>query len=188
MATSADIAAFTAALTPYAQQAGQQLGVDPNIILGQWAIESGWGTSSAAQGNNFAGLTVAGEGTGFRTYATPADFEAAFVGNIQRMHPGALGTGSDLTAYTNALAAGSGGSYFGAQTPGSYAANVAGAMGVNGAVITASPGILGGVVGKVMGGVASVGSALVANIGLVAFGLVLVALLVQAGAKGVQRG
>lgn len=192
-ASGSDIAAFTESMQPYAVQAGQALGVSPDTILGQWALESGWGTSNASSGNNYGGLTVSGQGTGYRTFATPADFEAAFVGNIQRMHPLALNTGNDVAAYTQALSVGPGGagtgSYFGTQSPGSYAADIQGAMSVNGAVVPGTPPtLMGKVLGAVSGAVGGTVAFLTANIGLVAFGLLLVIVLVQAGAKGVQRG
>jgi hypothetical protein len=191
MATAADITSFETALLPYAQDAGTQLGVDPTTILGQWGLESGFGTSAAAQGNNFAGLTNAGEGTGYRTYSSLADFEAAFVSNVKRLHPAALNTGSDVNAYAAGLGTGGSGSYFGTQSPGSYAAGVQSAAGVLGSVTTTPQTLVGRVVGGVTGAAGDAASAvwgkvgpIAADVGLMAFGLVLVVVLVAAGAKG----
>jgi flagellum-specific peptidoglycan hydrolase FlgJ len=45
-------------MLPYAQKASNALNIPVSVILGQWAIESGHGTSPLAIGsNNFAGIT-----------------------------------------------------------------------------------------------------------------------------------
>lgn len=46
--------AFIQAVTPLAQQAGAESGVDPRIIIAQAGIESGWGAH--APGNNYFGI------------------------------------------------------------------------------------------------------------------------------------
>ncbi|RWZ84883.1 MAG: hypothetical protein EO766_16995 [Hydrotalea sp. AMD] len=44
-------AAFIQTYGPYAQYAGSQLGVSPDYVLGQWALETGYGTHFAGQNN-----------------------------------------------------------------------------------------------------------------------------------------
>lgn len=43
---------FVNALWPHAQEAAAELGVDPKLLLAQAALETGWGKSMAARGNN----------------------------------------------------------------------------------------------------------------------------------------
>jgi hypothetical protein len=102
MATQAQIAAFSQSMAPYAIDAGATLGVDPNEILGQWGLESNYGTSQQAQSsNNFGGL-MSSSGAPL-TFSSPADFTAAFIGYVQRMWPGAVNTGSNASAYVAGL-------------------------------------------------------------------------------------
>lgn len=123
MATSAQQQAFVQTYGPYAQQAGQTLGVDPNVILGQWAFESAWGTSRAAQQQgNLAGINIPG-GTGqqYQTYSSPQAFTDAYTTLLQNpRYASALNTGSNVNAFTGGLA--SGGYY--TSSPAEYAAGV----------------------------------------------------------------
>lgn len=65
---------FVARYLPQAQQASARTGLPTDVILGQAGLESGWGTSNAAQGNNFFGISPGGT---LATYATPdAGFDA----------------------------------------------------------------------------------------------------------------
>ncbi len=43
---------FVNALWPHAQEAAAELGVDPKLLLAQAALETGWGKSMAARGND----------------------------------------------------------------------------------------------------------------------------------------
>lgn len=54
---SGSAASFISGMTPYAQAASKATGLPAEFILGQWGLESGWGTSQAAKQNlNFAGI------------------------------------------------------------------------------------------------------------------------------------
>ncbi len=53
---------FIQSITPFAQQASQQTGVAPEIIIAQAALESGWGKH--APGNNFFGIKSHGKAGG----------------------------------------------------------------------------------------------------------------------------
>lgn len=48
-------------MSPYANRASQQTGIYPSIILLQWGLESGWGTSHFASYNNHGGITYVDE-------------------------------------------------------------------------------------------------------------------------------
>ena len=65
--------AFANQWAPYAQEAGATLGVDPNVILGQWALESGYGTNSATVQNNNPGAIMSGSSPA--SYASQQAFE-----------------------------------------------------------------------------------------------------------------
>lgn len=56
-ATPAQQAAFVSSVYPYAQTASAQTGLPVDFIIGQSAVESGWGQSNLAQSfNNFFGI------------------------------------------------------------------------------------------------------------------------------------
>jgi hypothetical protein len=118
--------AFINTWSPYAQQAGSTLGVDPNILLSQWANESAWGTSNlAVNSGNLAGIGGPGN---FAVYSTPQAFTNAFVNLVQNTYNKAVGTGSDLWAYISGLNQGGANgnlSYYGKQSASSYYGNIA---------------------------------------------------------------
>ena len=126
-ASPAEIAAFSQKLLPLLQQAGQQLGVSPKILLAQAAIETGWGRSVV--GNNLFGIKAGSSWSGqkietptheyqngelvsitdaFRAYpsveASVQDF-VSLVANNPR-YRAALGKGDDVVAYAQGLLAG----------------------------------------------------------------------------------
>jgi hypothetical protein len=105
MATS-NQQSFAATYGPYAQQAGAKLGVDPNIVLGQWGIETGWQTPASG---NLAGISPGGR---IANYSSPQQFTDAYVSTISNNFPGAVNTGSDAQAFNNGLVNGPKGSYY----------------------------------------------------------------------------
>lgn len=121
MATAAQQQAFVQTYGPYATQAGNTLGVDPSVVLGQWAQESGWGVGGgAANQGNMAGITTTGGG--YASYATPQDFTNAYITTLQNpRYSSALNTGSDSQAFVSGLY--SGGYFTG--NPTTYSNNVA---------------------------------------------------------------
>ena len=120
--------AFANQWAPYAQEAGATLGVDPNVILGQWALESGYGTNSATTQNNNPGAIMSGSSPA--SYASQQAFEQYYVNTIANDFPNAVGSGSNAVAFSNALASGVNGSYFGSGTnAATYAAGILGAEG-----------------------------------------------------------
>ena len=126
-ASPTEIAAFTASLAPALQQAAEQLGVSPRILLAQAALETGWGRSVV--GNNVFGIKAGPSWSGavvkaathevqnggtvtrtdsFRSYASlpeaVQDF-ASLIANSDRYRQ-ALGAADNAAAYASALAAG----------------------------------------------------------------------------------
>ena len=124
-------ARFVADLWPQAAAAGRELGVDPAAIVAQAALETGWGRSMPADSggassfnlfgikasNNWQGSAVASKTTEyadglastrlerFRGYDSPAasvrDYVQLLRGNAR--YAAALGTGSDIRAFADAL-------------------------------------------------------------------------------------
>jgi peptidoglycan hydrolase FlgJ len=126
-ATATERQRFATVLAPLLQGAAQQLGVSPNVLLAQAALESGWGRSMP--GNNLFGVKAGGgwtggtvqaytheasaggevgETTAFRAYPSLAAAVADYVQLIAHnaRYRGAVGSGSDPLAYGQALAAG----------------------------------------------------------------------------------
>lgn len=94
---------FAQAYGPAATKAAEKLGVDPQVLLGQWGLETGWGKSIVPGTNNlgnikdFAGGGVAatdnmtGSRDKYRAYDSPDAFADDYVSLIQRKYPGAVG-------------------------------------------------------------------------------------------------
>jgi peptidoglycan hydrolase FlgJ len=126
-ASSEEIAAFTQKLMPLLQQAGQQLGMSPKILLAQAAIETGWGRSVV--GNNLFGIKAGSSWTGEKVEAATHEYENGqmvsitdafraypnieasvqdFVSLVQNSprYRAALGWGNDVVSYAENLLAG----------------------------------------------------------------------------------
>ncbi|VVE10684.1 glycoside hydrolase family 73 protein [Pandoraea commovens] len=111
-------ASFAQQYGSVAQAAGQKLGVDPSLLLGQWGLETGWGKSVIPGTNNLgnikdmtgAGVAARDNMTGsndrYRTYATPQAFADDYADLISRKYPGVVGSGSDSARFATALKAG----------------------------------------------------------------------------------
>jgi len=71
---------FISELWPTAQQAGQQLGVDPRNLIAQAALETNWGThvprdSSGRSSNNLFGMKTGGQWSGAAVTAGTQEYE-----------------------------------------------------------------------------------------------------------------
>ncbi len=128
---SASKADFVRTMWPHAQRAGSQLGVDPNALLAQAALETGWGKSVPSQsggsssfnlfgikaGSSWSGATAQvptlefEEGVAvrrverFRAYDSPADSfsdYARLIGTNPR-YENAVGAGGDVATFASAL-------------------------------------------------------------------------------------
>ena len=109
---------------PYARMAGDKLGVDPNMILAQWGLETGWGNSIIPDSNNLGniksgaqqgGATAKDNQTGtvdwYRRYATPEDFVEDYIAQMQRNWGGVAGAGGDINKFAAGLTNGRLGAY-----------------------------------------------------------------------------
>lgn len=121
---------FVQMLTPYAQRAGAALGVAPESLIAQAALETGWGqhvpSGSGGSSNNLFGVKAGGSWQGdsvsaptseyqqgvalgsmqnFRSYSSLQQGVSDYVGLLQGSSAlqGALGTGADVAAFANAL-------------------------------------------------------------------------------------
>lgn len=105
-----------------AEKVGAELGVDPDIILSQWGLESGWGAKTVGQHNlgNIKDITGKGKKafdkaekseSAYKSYKSPDDFAADYTSLIKRNFPQAVGSGKDLNAFSEGLASGKTGSY-----------------------------------------------------------------------------
>jgi flagellar protein FlgJ len=125
---------FLASIKPWAEEAGQKLGVAPEIVAAHAALESGWGQRPLRQGggadtNNLFGLKAGGQWRGdvaaaltteyeggaalkkterFRSYPDQAsafrDYAQVLLDNPR--YKGALGNGADAGAFALGLARG----------------------------------------------------------------------------------
>ena len=119
---------------PVAEQVGKEIGVSPNVLLSQWALESGWGRAVPGQ-NNIAGIkdftgggspakdNKLGTTANYANFADPETFGIYYSSMIKRQFPNAVGAGNDISAFTNGLAKGKSGSYFEAD-PQKYASGL----------------------------------------------------------------
>lgn len=78
--------AFISKWEPYAQAAGQQLGIPWQYVLAQWIIETNWGQQSNMGTNNPGNVGNLGGGH-WQNYATPADFVGAYVASMRQDFP-----------------------------------------------------------------------------------------------------
>lgn len=129
-ATDQQRISFIRALTPYAQQAGAVLGVSPDSLIAQAALETGWGqhvpasqgltsnnlfgvkavggwtgASVSAQTTEYSGGTAATQSQSFRAYSSLQQGINDYV-TLLRRGPGyhaALGTGEDVGAFAAGL-------------------------------------------------------------------------------------
>jgi peptidoglycan hydrolase FlgJ len=115
---------FISQLRPHAEQAARELGVDPNALLAQAALETGWGRSVPS--NNLFGIKAGSDWSGatvnvptlefeegipvrkvdrFRAYDSPADSfrdYAALIRDSSR-YASARGAGDNVEAFATAL-------------------------------------------------------------------------------------
>ena len=121
-----NIEQFITTYGPVAQQVSKEINVDPNVLLGQWGLESRWGqTDMAKKHHNLggikdfsgAGLEAKDNKTGsmdkYVKFEDPEVFGMYYVDQIKRNFPLAVNTGPDVGAFTRGLASGKNGSYFG---------------------------------------------------------------------------
>jgi peptidoglycan hydrolase FlgJ len=129
--SSAQQASFVRTLEPLAQSAGQSLGVAPDTLIAQAALETGWGRNIPSDGNGRSSANLFGVKAGdswrgaavqastteydqgtpsttraaFRSYADASQSVGDYVSLLQTSprYAGALGAGSDVHAFANGL-------------------------------------------------------------------------------------
>src|ERR1700722_8872521 len=129
--SSAQQASFVRTLEPLAQSAGQSLGVAPDTLIAQAALETGWGRSMPTDSNGRSSSNLFGVKAGeswsgaavqastteydqgtpgttraaFRSYGDAAQSVGDYVSLLQTSprYAGALGTGSDVHAFASGL-------------------------------------------------------------------------------------
>ncbi len=124
---------FLESIAPWAQQAGERLGVAPHLVAAHAALESGWGQRPLRQGgadtHNLFGIKAGGQWRGDVAAAATTEYEhgvavarterfrsypdqgAAFDDYAQMLlanprYRGALNTGADANAFAQGLARG----------------------------------------------------------------------------------
>ena len=116
---------------PVADQVSKDIGVDPRVILGQWGMETRWG--SAMIGEHNLGNIKDPSGKGKRaedkkegsndpylSFESPEGFGQYYSDYLKRGFPNAVGAGADIPKFTTGLASGVNGSYFGKTKPEEY--------------------------------------------------------------------
>lgn len=129
--SSAQQASFVRTLEPLAQSAGQSLGVAPDTLIAQAALETGWGRNIPTDSNGRSSSNLFGVKAGdswrgaavqastteydqgtpgttraaFRSYGDAAQSVGDYVSLLQTSprYAGALGAGSDVHAFANGL-------------------------------------------------------------------------------------
>jgi flagellar protein FlgJ len=129
--SSAQQASFVRTLEPLAQSAGQSLGVAPDTLIAQAALETGWGRNMPTDSNGRSSSNLFGVKAGdswrgaavqantteydqgtpsttraaFRSYGDASQSVGDYVSLLQTSprYAGALGAGSDVHAFANGL-------------------------------------------------------------------------------------
>jgi len=118
---------FISGLRPHAEAAARELGVDPNNLIAQAALETGWGRSQpGGHSHNLFGIKAGANWNGasvqantqefdsgvatrvdasFRAYGSPRESVEDYVRLIRDnpRYAGAMNTGSDVQAFATAL-------------------------------------------------------------------------------------
>jgi uncharacterized FlgJ-related protein len=101
-----------------AKEVGDQLGVDPKLVLGHWALETGWGKSVIPGTNNLGNIKdfsgggikaydkVEKSNDAYIVYDSPEASATAYADLLKRRFPGVIGAGSDQEAFVQGLQGG----------------------------------------------------------------------------------
>lgn len=106
---------FVKQYTPLAEQIGKEIGVAPELILGQLGLETGWGKSVIPGTNNLGNIksfglsgvkardNMTGSTDKYRKYATAEEFGSDYASLLKRKYPDAIGAGNDATKFATGL-------------------------------------------------------------------------------------
>ncbi len=103
---------FVSQYGPLANNIAQQTGDSPAEILGQWALETGWGSETIMGSNNPGNIQMGGQNVNF---STPGSFASEYTRILKRL--GAVNDANNVGAFPNFSSLGSGGNG-GSATPG----------------------------------------------------------------------
>lgn len=117
-----DANAFIQEYAPIAERIGSQLNIDPRILLAQFGMETGWGKSVVPGTYNLGNMKSAGKGVEatdnltkskdkYLKFEDPEVFADYYSDYIRRKFPEAVGSGSNVGAFTSALRPGQPGGY-----------------------------------------------------------------------------
>lgn len=118
-----DANAFIKEYGPIAERIGQQLDVDPKIILAQFGVETGWGKSVIPGTYNLGNIkSASGKGAkatdnvtkttdAYLRFEDPEVFADYYVDYMKRQYPKVVGAKSNVGAFTTALRPGQRGGY-----------------------------------------------------------------------------
>lgn len=117
-----DANAFIQEYGPIATRIGQQLDVDPRILLAQFGVETGWGKSVVPGTYNLGNIKSAGKGVEatdsvtkskdkYLKFEDPEVFADYYSAYMKRQFPEVVGSGSNVNAFTAALRPGEKGGY-----------------------------------------------------------------------------
>src|ERR1700676_2253927 len=107
---------FAAQYGAAAQRAASQIGVDPQVLLGQWGDETGWGKSVIPGTNNLGNIkdptgqgpvatdNANGSKDSYKAFQSPNDFADHYANLIKTQYPGAVGAGNNVQKFTKGLA------------------------------------------------------------------------------------
>ena len=134
-----NVTKFVTTYGPVANQVSKEINVDPNVLLGQWGMESRWGKAIPAS-HNIAGIKdFSGFGkkakdnkTGsidkYVEFEDPEVFGMYYADQLKRNFPKAVNAGADVNAFTRGLQKGKYGSYFGTTPVDDYQMALTGAQ------------------------------------------------------------
>lgn len=108
--TADKVEAFKKRYGALAEETGKRIGVDSNILLAQWALETDYGKRTVGANNLGNIKDLSGKGpkafdkleksnSSYRSYDSPKEFGNDFAGLIERRYPDAKGAGADLNKY-----------------------------------------------------------------------------------------
>ena len=113
---------FVEEYRPVAEQVSKQIGVDPSVLLAQWAMETDYGRSVPGHFNlgnikDFSGAGTPAKDRQTKTvdkyinFESPEAFGDYYSHMMRRLYPNTLNTGSDIDKYSAGLMSGKIGAY-----------------------------------------------------------------------------
>jgi hypothetical protein len=112
---NARVGQFVDQYLPLAQKVGSDIGVSPEVLLGQWGLETGWGRSVIPGTNNLGNIkdfsgrgamatdNMTGSRDAYRQYASPDEFGDDLAKLLRRRYASALQSGGDAQKFFSAL-------------------------------------------------------------------------------------